>query len=98
MISEIMVLITPTLPFKTPPRARKHTACGKEVEKPKAMQDRQVPERPINKTDFRPHHSKSASRPHRTAVRNCAAAKLPSKMPAWEEMVDSGRLGLNDFN
>jgi hypothetical protein len=46
MISLIIVLITPMLPFKTPPRQRNATAMGKLWEKPKPMMLHMVPSRP----------------------------------------------------
>ena len=91
-------LITPILLFKTPPSVRKMAADTNERENPNPRHEIQVPNNPINKTRLRPIHSASARRPQKTAVRNWAAVKLPWSIPAWAEIVASGKDGSKDFS
>ena len=70
MISLIMVLITPTLPFSIPPRHLKDTAMAKLRENPKPMMLSIVPSSPRYIVLFRPPYSASEKRPHSMAVMN----------------------------
>jgi hypothetical protein len=54
MISEIMVRITPILPFKKPPRSRKVTEVAKLCENPKPMTLNMVPSSPMQIAIFLP--------------------------------------------
>lgn len=97
-ISEIIVRITPMFPFKTPPKHLNETAARKLWENPNPSMEIMVPSSPIHITLFLPPYSESAKRPHKMAVKNCAAGKAACIIPTWEAMVESGRDGLKDFS
>lgn len=54
VMSTIMLLITPTLPFKAPFRARLSTSPEKVVDRPKQYIEIDNPNRPVKMTGFRP--------------------------------------------
>lgn len=96
IISDTMVRMTPTLPFKAPPRLRNIKACVNVVENPKPMQDKVAPARPKRITFFLPHRSDIW--PHSIAVHSWAAAKAHEMIPAWEAIVESDRFVSKDLS
>jgi hypothetical protein len=96
IISLIIVLMTPTFPFRAPPIIRKIKACQKVVEKPNPTDEIMVPISPIKRILLRP--LLSDQRPHNIAVHSWAAANAPCITPAWEAMTESGRVLSKDLS